>query len=198
MFDRRTGFALALVAAFAPTALTIAAAQAPEPRAPASQHLALVGGMLLDGNEAPPIHHAAVLVEGNKILQVGPASTIKIPADATVIDTSGLTMMPGMIEAHAHLAILGHGDYGRWFPWLAEHRAQFPPERILEISATQLLMSGVTAAIDLGGPMKESLSIRERIRRGEVPGPRMQVSGPPISHRDAPPPANAGPNVSLL
>ena len=67
--------------------------------------------MLLDGYEAPPINHAAVLIEGNKIVKVGPASEIKIPADATVIDTSGLTMMPGMMEAHAHLAIIGHGEY---------------------------------------------------------------------------------------
>ena len=51
--------------------------------------IALVGGMLLTGYEVPPIHHAAVLIEGNKIVAAGPASEIKIPADATVIDTSG-------------------------------------------------------------------------------------------------------------
>jgi len=127
--------------------------QSADPRAQPPRHLALVGGMLLDGYETPPIHHAAVLIEGNKIVQVGPAAEVKIPADATVTDTSGRTMMPGMMEMHAHLAILRHGDYGRWFPWLAEHKGQFPPERILEISAKQLLMSGITAAIDLGGPM---------------------------------------------
>jgi imidazolonepropionase-like amidohydrolase len=192
MFERRSASVLAVAAAI----LLTSTAAAPPPRAPASRHLALVGGMLLDGNEAPPIHHAAIVIEGNKIVQVGPAAIVNIPSDATIIDTSGMTMMPGMIEAHAHLAILGHGDYGRWFPWLAEHKAQFPPERILEISAKQLLMAGVTAAIDLGGPMRESLSIRDRVQRGEVPGPRLQVSGPPISHRDAPLPANA--NVSLL
>src|SRR5262249_1396251 len=124
-------------------------AQAPPPVAQGSRHLALVGGMLIDGNAAQPINHAAVLIEGNKILKVGPASEVKLPADATVVDTSGMTMMPGMIEAHAHLAILGHGEYGRWFAWLAEHKAQFPPERVFEISAKHLLMAGVTSAIDL-------------------------------------------------
>ena len=195
MFERRSASLLAVAAAILLTS-TAATPQPPAPRGPAARHLALVGGMLLDGNEAPPIHHAAIVIEGNKIVQVGPAAIVKIPSDATIIDTSGMTMMPGMIEAHAHLAILGHGDYGRWFPWLAEHKAQFPPERILEISAKQLLMAGVTAAIDLGGPMRESLSIRDRVQRGEAPGPRLQVSGPPISHRDAPLPANA--SVSLL
>jgi imidazolonepropionase-like amidohydrolase len=168
----------------------------PAPQAQAPRHLALVGGMLLDGYETPPIHHAAVVIEGNKIVQVGPAAEIKIPSDATVIDTSGRTMMPGMMETHAHLAILGHGEYGRWFAWLAEHKAQIPPERVFEISARQLLMAGVTAAIDLGGSMKESLSVRDRIARGEVPGPRMIVSGPPINHRNALP--NPAASVSLL
>jgi imidazolonepropionase-like amidohydrolase len=191
MFRRSLRFVPAFV-----VVLAFALSSAPAPHAQAPHHLALVGGMLLDGYEAPPIHHAAVLIEGNKIVQVGPASEVRIPADATIIDTSGRTMMPGMIETHAHLAILGHGDYGRWFPWLAAHKAQFPPERILEISAKQLLMAGVTSAIDLGGPMKESVSIRERINRGEIPGPRMEMAGPAIAHRNGPPPTT--PSVSLL
>jgi imidazolonepropionase-like amidohydrolase len=151
-------------------------------RAQAPRRLALVGGMLLDGYETPPMHHAAVLIEGNKIVQMGPASDVKIPAGTPIIDTSGLTMMPGMIEAHAHLSLIGHGDYARYFTWLEQHKAAFPMERIMEISAKQLLMAGVTSAIDLSGYLRESLSIRDRIKRGEVPGPRMLVSGPPIAH----------------
>src|SRR5689334_24897321 len=89
---RLTFLAVALVLAFSSA-----------PRAQAPRHLALVGGMLLDGYEAPPINHAAVLIEGNKIVKIGPASDVKIPADAVVIDTSGLTMMPGMMETHGHL-----------------------------------------------------------------------------------------------
>ena len=161
-------------------------ANASVPQAQTPRRMALVGGMLLDGNEAPPINHAAVLIEGNSIVKVGRASEITIPPDYLVIDTSGLTMMPGMMETHAHLAIMGHGDYGRWFAWLAQHKAQFPPEAVFEISAKQLLMAGITSAIDLGGSMAPSLAVRDRIARGEVPGPRMQVSGPPINHRAGP------------
>jgi imidazolonepropionase-like amidohydrolase len=176
--------------------IALVVSNAPVPQAQASRHLALVGGMLLDGYEAPPINHAAVLIEGNKIVKVGRASEVTIPADATVIDTSGLTMMPGMMEAHAHLAIMGHGEYGRWFAWLAEHKAQFPPERVFELSAKQLLMAGITSAIDLGGAMPTSTIVRDRIARGEVPGPRMLVSGPPINHRDNP--VSGESSVSLL
>jgi imidazolonepropionase-like amidohydrolase len=137
--------------------------------------LALVGGKLLDGYDVPPIHHAAVIIEGNRIVAVGPATEVKIPAGAIVIDTSGRTMMPGLIEAHAHLNILGHGDYNRWYPWMTKNGLI---ERAMEISAMQLLRAGVTSAIDLGGPLKESLSVRDRINRGEIPGPRMSMSGP--------------------
>jgi polyvinyl alcohol dehydrogenase (cytochrome) len=147
--------------------------------------LALVGGMLLDGYETPALHHAAILIEGDKIAQVGPASEVKIPPDAKIIDTSGQTMMPGLIELHAHLVILGHGNYNQWFAWLEQHKDKYPLERIMEISAKQLLQAGITSAVDLGSPLKESISIRDRINRGDVPGPRMSMSGPWIIPRNA-------------
>ena len=147
----------------------------------AAKKVAFVGGMLLTGYEVPPIHHAAVLVEGNKIVAAGPASEVKIPADATVIDTSGKTMMPGLIDTHAHLIVLGHGAYETWFPWINAHGGSKMLTRVMEISAKQLLMAGVTTAVDLGAPLPESLSIRDRINKGEVAGPRMLVSGPWIS-----------------
>lgn len=153
------------------------------PGAPSAQQapkgkLALVGGMLITGLDEPPIHHAAVVIEGNRILAAGRASETSVPPDADVIDTSGRAMLPGLIDLHVHLIILGHGDYDRWDPWIAEHKLV---ERVMEISAKQLLMAGVTSAVDLGGTLKESLSVRDRIRRGEIPGPRMWMSGPWIT-----------------
>jgi imidazolonepropionase-like amidohydrolase len=144
---------------------------------PKSQ-LALIGGMLLDGYGGAPVHHAAILVEGNRIVAAGPASEIEIPPGTPVIDTRGETMMPGMIETHAHLVIVGHGDYERWFKWLDEHRSDYPIERVMGISARQLLSAGITSAVDLGAPLKESVSVRDRIQSGQIPGPRLSVSGP--------------------
>jgi imidazolonepropionase-like amidohydrolase len=152
----------------------IALAQQPAPR-----RLALVGGMLLDGYEVPPLHHAAILIEGNRIAWVGRAADAKIPKDATVVDTSGRTMLPGLMDLHAHLMILGHGNYDRWFPWIARTGV----ERVMEISAKQLLHAGVTTAVDLSAPLKESLSVRDRINKGEIPGPRMLMSGPWITQQ---------------
>jgi imidazolonepropionase-like amidohydrolase len=149
--------------------------------APGARTLALVGGMLLTGYEVPPIHHAAVVIEGKRIVAVGPSSEVKIPPDATVVDTSGRVMLPGLIETHGHLIVLGHGSYETWFPWINAHGGDAMLTRIMEISARQLLMAGVTTTIDLGAPLNASLSIRDRINKGEVVGTRTFVSGPWIA-----------------
>lgn len=140
--------------------------------------LAFVGGMLLDGYEVPPIHHAAVLVEGERIVWVGKAADARIPPDATVIDTSGRVMMPGLIDLHVHLKNIGHGSYDRWDPWIIERNLL---SKVNAISAKQLLMAGITTAVDLGAQMPEIIETRDRIAKGEIPGPRLLVSGPWIT-----------------
>ncbi|MCC6990819.1 MAG: amidohydrolase family protein, partial [Acidobacteria bacterium] len=153
----------------------------PAPAAPPAK-IALVGGMLLDGYEAPPIHHAAVLIDGDRIVKVGPAASTPIPPDYTIVDTSGRTMLPGMIELHGHLILLGHGNYGTWFPWIAKQGPGMLGT-VMEVAAKQLLMAGVTSAVDLGAPLRESLAVRDRINAGEIPGPRMSMSGPWITRQ---------------
>lgn len=143
----------------------------------AAQDLALVGGMLLDGYEGPAIHNATILIGGDRILAVGPSSQIEVPSGVRVVDTRGMTMMPGLIDLHVHTMFLGHGEYSEWFPFFTPEK-----ERMMEIAAKQLLMAGVTTAVDLGAPL-EILTVRDRIDRGEVPGPRMLVSGPWIAGR---------------
>jgi imidazolonepropionase-like amidohydrolase len=130
--------------------------------------------MLLDGYEVPPLHHAAVLIEGDRIVWVGSAADAKIPPGATVIDTSGRAMMPGLIDLHVHLKNIGHGSYDRWDPWIMDRNLL---EKVNAISAKQLLMAGVTTAVDLGAQMPEILTTRDRINRGEILGPRLLVSG---------------------
>jgi imidazolonepropionase-like amidohydrolase len=158
-------------------ALTVFAAP-PAPAEAPRRTLALVGGMLLDGHGGPPLHHAAVVIEGERIAAVGPASEVSVPEGATVVDTRGRVMLPGLIDLHVHLIILGHGDYARWDPWIAKNGLV---EQVMEISAKQLLMAGVTSAVDLGGTLAESLRVRDRIARGEIPGPRMWMAGPWIT-----------------
>ena len=181
MFSRLHASATVIVLSLALVPVVARAQAGSTPRPPAPKRLALVGGMLLTGYEIPPVHHATILIEGNKIVQAGPSSEITIPANATIVDTSGRTMMPGLIETHAHLVTLGHGNYATWFPWINSHGGSQMLTKVMETAARQLLMAGVTTSIDLGAPLKESLSIRDRINRGEVVGTRVFVSGPWIA-----------------
>lgn len=146
--------------------------------AESTSRLALVGGMLLDGTGGAPVHHAAILLQNDRIVAAGPASLVVIPPGTPIIDTRGETMMPGLIELHAHLVLVGHGDITAWFDWLEAHHDKHTLEQIMELSARQLLSAGITSTVDLGAPLKESVRVRDRILNGEIPGPRLSVSGP--------------------
>ena len=143
---------------------------------------ALVGGTLIDGYGGPPIRNSVVIVEGERIKAVGQVGTLVVPPGAEVISTEGMSVLPGLWDMHVHLMINGHSDYTHW-------DKTYPPQMetvIMPASARQLLMAGVTSARDLGGPLKASVAVRERIRKGEIPGPTLYISGPFIQHEPYP------------
>ncbi len=143
---------------------------------------ALVGGTLIDGYGSTPIRNSVVIIEGERIKAVGQVGTLAIPPGAEVISTEGMSVLPGLWDMHVHLMINGHSDYAHWdktYPPLME-------TVIMPASARQLLMAGITSARDLGGPLKASIAVRDRIRKGEIPGPTLYVSGPFIQHEPYP------------
>lgn len=142
--------------------------------------IVIQGGMLIDGNEGAPIQDSVLVIEGNRITQVGTRLDTTIPPNATIIDANGQTVMPGLIEMHAHLMIVGHGVYPEYFP-----RYEKRVGELMEITAKVLLKHGVTTARDVAGPLKESIDLREAIKKGEKVGSRLFVSGPFISRSDA-------------
>jgi imidazolonepropionase-like amidohydrolase len=147
-----------------------------------SQLKALVGGTLIDGYGSKPIRNSVVILEGERIKAVGQVGTLAIPRGAEVISTEGMTVLPGLWDMHVHLMINGHSDYAHWdktYPPLME-------TVIMPASAKQLLMAGVTSARDLGAPLKASIAVRDRIRKGEIAGPTLYVSGPFIQHEPYP------------
>lgn len=148
----------------------------------AAQKLALVGGTLVDGTLADPIEDSVVLVEGERIVAVGTVETLPVPADATVISTEGMTVLPGLWDMHVHLMINGHADYDHWD---RTYPAQFR-DVIMPASARQLLLAGVTGARDLGGPLDDSVAVRDAINAGRIPGPTLFVSGPFIQKKPYP------------
>ncbi|NKB89949.1 MAG: amidohydrolase family protein [Acidobacteria bacterium] len=160
----------------------VAAADAPPPEIAAQSTstatvpglVALVGGRLLDGYGGPPLDNSVLIVRDGRIETVGTLATTPVPAGAEVISTEGMTVMPGLIDMHVHMKLLGHGDYRRWNDLYADRMN----ELVMPIAASQLLSSGVTSARDLGAVPDEILELRRQIDAGEIPGPRMFVSGP--------------------
>ena len=154
--------------------LTIAVAQESlRPDVP----VAIVNAMLLDGYEAEPIHDSVVVFDGGRIQAAGPGHAVDIPENAFVIDAGGKTVMPGLIDAHVHIDLIGHGDYDRYYTFLGG--TERLPD-VMPIAAKQMLRAGVTSAIDLGTPF-QILALRDRIRTGEIPGPRLTIAGPWIT-----------------
>ncbi len=143
---------------------------------------ALVGGTLVDGWGGSPVHGAVVLIEGERIAAVGTVDTLPVPAGAKVVDCRGMTVLPGLWDMHVHTMLLGHSDYAHWDK---AYPARFETE-IMPAAARQLLHAGVTSARDLGAPLEASVRVRERIRKGEIPGPTLYISGPFIQHEPYP------------
>lgn len=150
--------------------------------APAPQVTALVGGRLIDGWGGAPVNHSVILVTGDRITAVGTTDSLPVPSAATVIDLRGMSVLPGLWDAHVHTMLLGHSDYDHWDK---TYPARFERE-IMPAAARQLLLAGVTSARDLGAPLDASLHVRDRINRGEIPGPTLYVSGPFLQHAPYP------------
>jgi imidazolonepropionase-like amidohydrolase len=167
------------------SALAIGLALALFTRAPLGQTrnvTALVGGTLIDGNASRPIQNSVIIIDGERVRAVGQVGTLAVPAGAEVISTEGMTVLPGLWDMHVHLQLVGHSDYDHW-------DKTYPPAYesiIFPAAAKQLLLAGVTSARDLGGPLAPSISARDRINAGKIPGPTMYVSGPFIQHAPYP------------
>ncbi|WP_218119668.1 amidohydrolase family protein [Pseudoxanthomonas sp. CF125] len=152
------------------------------PAAQAVERTALVGGTLVDGTLSDPIRNSVILIEDERIVAVGTVGSLAVPADAKVISTEGMTVLPGLWDMHVHLMLNGHSDYAYW-------DKTYPPQFgsvIMPASAKQLLMAGVTGARDLGGPLEESIAVRDAINQGKLPGPTLFVSGPFIQKKPYP------------
>lgn len=147
-----------------------------------AQTKALVGGTLIDGFGGTPLQNSVIIIEDDRITQIGQEGTVEIPKKAEIISTEGMSVLPGLWDMHVHLMINGHSDYAHWDTLYPE---QFESV-IMPASAKQLLMAGVTSARDLGAPLEASINVRDAINAGKIPGPTMYMSGPFIQHKPYP------------
>jgi len=125
---------------------------------------------VFDGQNEKLAEGMSVLVEGNKITKI--ARTISAPNDAKVINAEGKTLMPGLIDAHYHIS------YSQFSvpEFMASDIAMYTIKST--ISAENSLMRGFTTIRDMGGA---PFSIKKAVDQGIIVGPRLYLSGPPIS-----------------
>ncbi|MGE0592148.1 MAG: amidohydrolase family protein [Vicinamibacterales bacterium] len=139
--------------------------------------LALVGGTLIDGGEGPPVRNSVVLVRDGRIEQVGTVADTPVPEGYAVVDTNGMSVLPGLWDAHVHLLYAGHTQLPAWHETYTERFAT----EIMPATARQHLLAGVTSVRDLGAPPDAILSVRDRIAAGELEGPTVYAAGPQLN-----------------
>src|SRR3981189_2088594 len=148
------------------------AQQPPVPPAPVSL---LKPARIWDGEAAALRDGWVVLVRGEKIVAVGPASEVKVPADARVIDLPGTTLMPGLIEAHSHVLLHPYSETS----WNDQNAHEALALRVARATnhLRNTLMAGYTTIRDLGteGAGYADVGLKQAVQQGIIPGPRMIV-----------------------
>jgi imidazolonepropionase-like amidohydrolase len=118
---------------------------------PRSGPMALVGARLVDGTGRGPIEDAAVVVKDGRIEAAGPRSAVSVPAGTAVVDARGQTLLPGLFDAHTHVA---HAEWGPVY-----------------------LAAGVTTARDMGGELEFVTAFRDALAADGSVGPRLVLAG---------------------
>ena len=180
-----------------PWAAALFAALAGMPLTAAAAEVVFLGATVIDGTGGAPIADAQVVVSGARIVAIGPRRAAP-PPGARAIDVTGKWIIPGLVDAHVHFFQSG-GLYAR--PDIIDLTARRPyaeetagvRERLDETLA-RYLASGVTAVVDMGGPMW-NFTVRERARRTPM-APRVAVAGPLLA--TFAPPQLAGDDPSIV
>src|SRR5947209_3473606 len=133
-------------------------------------------GHLLDVKTGKTLDNQAILVEGDKVVSVGPASGNQATSGTTTINLPNATVLPGLIDAHTHLTgdpkNIGYPSLGISVPRHALTGAK---------NARLTLQAGFTTVRNVGATGYSDVAVRDAINAGDIPGPRMLVSGPALS-----------------
>jgi imidazolonepropionase-like amidohydrolase len=166
-----------------PSLHELSAAQTPT-QAPPLHPIVLHAARLLDVKNGRIVKPGEILVQGERIVEVG--ASVKRPAGAEMIDLGERTLMPGLIDAHIHLFLHPGAED------LQTVQESIPQRTIMAVlAARDDLMAGFTAERDMGteGAGSADTAVRDAIDQGLVPGPRLRISGNAINvlggHEDA-------------
>jgi imidazolonepropionase-like amidohydrolase len=140
---------------------------------------AIKGGTLIDGTGNEPLKNSMVIIEDSKIIEVGQVGQVRIPSGAEVIDAGGRVLMPGIIDCHTHItfpvtpfAATGFG---------ALEYAQADRAIWTVVTVKKLIEAGITTIRDMGSTGHIDLAVRDAIKRGDIPGPRIFASDAGLS-----------------
>src|SRR5689334_6474060 len=130
---------------------------------------------VFDGETAQLHDDWAIVVRGQKIEAVGAPEMIRVPADAKLIELSGLTLMPGLIEAHSHILLHPYSET----PWNDQVAHESLSLRVARATnhLRNTLQAGFTTIRDLGteGAGYADVGLKQAVEQGIIPGPRMIV-----------------------
>jgi imidazolonepropionase-like amidohydrolase len=130
---------------------------------------AIVGARLVDGTGAAPVENSVVIVNGDRITAAGPRARVQVPRGAVVVDATGKTLIPGLVDAHYHL--------------------NQPPDEMKRLFLVALHW-GVTTFRVTGNDKREAVGLYHQVQKGEVLGPRVYTAGQGFSvqgpYADAP------------
>ncbi len=153
--------------------LTFFAAAVPGVAAP--RHIIVRAGKMLDVKTGKVLSDQAIVIDGDKITSVGAASAVSAGSSDIVISLPNATVLPGLIDAHVHLTMnpsFGYQTLGISVPREALIGAR---------NARATLEAGITTVRNVNARGYSDVALRDAINAGDVPGPRMLVSGPALS-----------------
>jgi len=131
---------------------------------------------VFDGESAQLHEGWAVLVVGQKIDSIGPLNSLKVPAGARIVELPGLTLMPGLIEAHSHVLLHPYSET----PWNDQVAKESLSLRVARATnhLRNTLQAGFTTIRDLGteGAGYADVGLKQAVEQGIIPGPRMIVT----------------------
>jgi len=172
--SRRALVAAVLIALAVTVRLPAQAPTAP----PAPQTVLVKAGRLVDARAGAVLTNQAILIEGERIKELGPAGAVAghSPPGAKVIDLSAATVLPGLIDCHTHIT----SDPGDYYQQLFR---QSPIDQavVARVFARRTLEAGFTTIRNVGADELVDVALRNAVNAGMVAGPRMLVSTMPLS-----------------
>jgi imidazolonepropionase-like amidohydrolase len=140
-----------------------------------SKSVVIHAGHVLDVKTGRLLSDQTVVIENGKIVSVGASAETKSPADAVRIELPNATVLPGLIDAHTHLTFDPQFGYERL-------GISIPRETLIGAKNARItLNAGFTTVRNVGASGFTDVALRDAINAGDVPGPRMLVSGPPLT-----------------